>query len=403
MLAEEVKNILFIENRQKLCEQISKGVVIVAANSLMQKCDDESYPFSQESSFLYLCGIDIPNLKLLIDCDTNESWIVVPTISDTEEWFSGGLSVNDIKKQSGVNHVINNKEFDSLVKVISAKSKTAYYLGQDPYQKYYDFFINPAQRENELYLRKKFKRVKDLRPVLNNIRAIKSDYEVELMSGAIAITNDAFKKVKTNIDGYQYEYQVEATFDADFKEHNSNHAFTPIIASGKNACTLHYIKNNDHIEKNELLLMDIGARHNFYNGDVSRTYIVGEASHRQVEVFNSLVDAKIEIEQLLKPGVLIASYEKDANRIMISALNAVGLDVNKVSFRDYFPHAISHGLGVSTHEPLGLSDVFLPGMILTVEPGIYIREESIGMRIEDDILITETGHKSLSGYLPTSM
>jgi Xaa-Pro aminopeptidase len=217
----------------------------------------------------------------------------------------------------------------------------------------------------------------------------------------------AFEEVKASLDSLAYEYEVEAEFSYLFRRSGAKgHSYDPIVASGKNACTLHYGANNAKMKKRDLLLLDIGARHEGYAADITRTYALGEPTKRQREVHAAVQQAQADIIKLLRPDLSVEQYQRDVDGIMTRALMSLGLmksESDEANFHKYFPHAVSHGLGVDVHESLGAPRVFQPGMLLTVEPGIYIPEEGIGVRIEDDILITEKGRTNLSARLSTDL
>lgn len=186
----------------------------------------------------------------------------------------------------------------------------------------------------------------------------------------------------------------------------ATHAFEPIVASGKNACTLHYTSNNDRLRTDQLVLFDIGARLHGYPGDITRTYAVGEPTKRQSEVHMAVRQAEQQIIELVRPGLALTEYIAAVDSIMKNALLLLGLMKNlddTTAYRRYFPHAVSHGLGVDVHDRLGGYTEFQPGMVLTVEPGIYIPEEGIGVRIEDNIVITEKGSHNISAALSTDL
>lgn len=181
------------------------------------------------------------------------------------------------------------------------------------------------------------------------------------------------------------------------------YAYEPIVAAGANALTLHYTRNNNPLPKNGLLLIDAAARVGGYCADITRTYAIGTPTAREVAVHAAVEKAHFAIINLIKPGLALSEYQDKSDEIMKEALRSLGLLKKPEDYRKYFPHAISHGLGIDVHESFGGYTEFMPGMVLTVEPGIYIPEEGIGVRIEDDILVTETGNENLSGDLPTGL
>jgi Xaa-Pro aminopeptidase len=280
-------------------------------------------------------------------------------------------------------------------------------LGEPPYADHYDFMLNPAPKKLFEQLARTFNSVQDCRKTLAKLRAIKQPAEITRIKKAIKLTAEAFEHVKSLADAAQYEYEIEAEFSYFFRSRGaSGHAYDPIVAGGKNACTLHYIENNARLKPRELLLLDIGARVDGYAADITRTYSIGEPTKRQIEVHAAVAAAQSEIIRLLKSGLPVEQYQNDVDKIMSRALKDLGLlrgQGDESTYRTYFPHAVSHGLGVDVHDSLGGPRTLQPGMVLTVEPGIYIPEEKIGVRIEDDILITEKGASNLSARLSTDL
>jgi Xaa-Pro aminopeptidase len=248
-----------------------------------------------------------------------------------------------------------------------------------------------------------FDLVRDVRPILKKLRALKSEAELEVQRQAIRLTCDAFKKIKDKMSDLPTEVAIENEFTYIFGCSGAKHAYEPIVAGGSNALTLHYTSNTQALPANGIVLIDIGARIGGYTADITRTYAVGDPSAREVAVHKAVEKAHHDIIDLIKPGVLLADYQTQSDEIMKQALDGLGLLKDPEDYRKYFPHAISHGLGIDVHESLGGFESFQPGMVLTVEPGIYIPEEGIGVRIEDDILVTEHGHENLSAGLPTGL
>lgn len=395
------------DNRKKLVDAFSKKLIVVTAYSQMQRSNDASFTFEQEANFLYLTGIDVPDWRVIIDGQDNKLWLVAPDVDSLHQTFDGSLSWDDATRISGIENIITSKQANELLIELSKKYKTVYTLGKDPYSNHYDFHQNPAGQNLRRYLKSYFSDIKDCRLELAQLRAIKKPAEIRAIRKAIALTIDAFNLVKNKLPELKYEYEVEAEFSYYFKKNGAaGHAYDPIVAVAKNACTLHYIDNKDAIQKNTLLLLDIGARVGGYAADITRTYAISTPTSRQIEVHRAVEQAHHEIIELLKPGLAVVEYQKSVDCIMQHALITLGLlndRTDVATYRKYFPHAISHGLGIDVHDSLGRPDKFAAGMILTVEPGIYIPEEGIGVRIEDDILITDTGYENLSARLSTSL
>lgn len=367
----------------------------------MQRAADARHPFAQEANFWYLSGIDEPDWKLLINGEC--SWLIAPDVDEVHRVFDGALSFADAKARSGVGEVLTAAEGEQLLERLAKKHSTVATLGPDSYRKYYSFVENPAPARLRRQLKKLFGDVRDCRKDLARLRAIKQPGEIVLIRDAVDRTCQTFEAVRCKLPELAYEYQVEAEFTHDFRRHNYHHGYEPIVASGKNACTLHYVKNDAPLKSGELLLLDIGAARGGYCADISRTYAVGTPTPRQRAVHAAVELAHQQIISLLQPGYSMREYLAQVDIIMKQALASVGLGHDDEQYRRYFPHAISHGLGIDVHDSLGGYTEFQPGMVLTVEPGVYISDETIGVRIEDDILITETGHENLSGTLSTAL
>jgi Xaa-Pro aminopeptidase len=401
-----MKQIFFTKNRDRLVTMLDGGLVVLPAYTTMQRSNDAAHFFDQEANFWYLSGVDEPDWWLIIDGSRSKSWLVAPDIDEVHRVFDGGLSPNEAQAISGVNEVISHKDCEALLRNLAKKHSVAFTLGEHPYRDHFSFVENPAQKKLTAVLERIFNAVQDCRKDLAGQRAIKQPEEIAAMKKAIRLTTDAFSYVKEVLPSLKYEYEVEAEFDYYFKKHGAHHAYDPIVASGAHACTLHYSANSAKLKNNSLLLMDIGARLGGYSADVTRTYVVGTPTKRQVEIHRAVETAHHEIIGLLKPGLAISLYQDAVEDIMKQTLIGVGLMKNsedEQAYRTYFPHAVSHGLGIDTHDALGAPEFFREGMVVTVEPGIYIAKESIGVRIEDDILITKNGHENLSGRLSTGL
>jgi Xaa-Pro aminopeptidase len=400
-----MKPTFFAANRDHLMDVLQGGLVVLSAYTEMQSGNDTSAIFEQESNFWWLCGIEAADWWLIIDGSRHKTWLVSPHISENHEIFDGSLSDRTALGISGADAVITASEATSMLREFARRHSMVYTLGEHPYAEYLDFTFNPGPRKMHELLERTFNSVQDCRPDITTLRAIKQPEEISAIKKAVALTVSAFDNVKQMLPSLQYEYEIEAEFTYDFRRHGARgHAYEPIVASGKNACTLHYTANTAKLRSRQLVLLDIGARHHGYAADITRTYAFGEPTKRQKDVHHAVQSAHSEIIGLLKPGIASADYHHNVDRIMKRALTSLGLlkdDTNIAEYRKYFPHAVSHGLGIDVHDNMGAPSVFQDGMVLTVEPGIYIPEESIGVRIEDDILITKNGSTNLSGRLST--
>lgn len=383
---------------------LSDKVTVLTASDSLQRSNDLAFPYEQESHFFYLTRIQEPGWLLIIDGIKKKSWLIAPNISDMHLIFDGALDHETAKHLSGVDEIMSDEAGEQLLKQLAGMHDIVYSIDEHPHQEYFSFVVNPAQARLLKKLRVMFKTVKDVRPELDALRAVKSDDEIGVIQRAIYVTLEGFEAVRQSLEQATHEYQLEAILTHAFRSKGAaGHAYDPIVASAGNACTLHYVHNNDQLPENGLVLIDAGARVNGYCADITRTYAIGTPTERQIAVHAAVEKAHHAIIALLGPGKSVKEYQERVDEIMIEALKTLDLYKKPEDYRKYFPHAISHGLGIDVHDSLGAPTHFKPGMVLTVEPGIYIPEEGIGVRIEDDILITDEGAKNLSGALSTSL
>lgn len=397
----------FAANRTRLSEALHGGVVVLGAYTGMQRSADMAFRFEQEANFWWLTGIERPDWWVIIDNARQKTWLVSPDVSESHQIFDGSLSPEDALRISGADDVITQEAAGRILRDLAKKHSIVYTLGDPPYMEYFGFHVNPAPKKVFDMLSRIFNSVQDCRKDLARLRAIKQPEEIERLKKAIQLTADTFEAVKENLASFKYEYEVEAEFSYRFRKAGAaGHAYDPIVAAGKNACTLHYLDNDARLKKRQLLLLDIGARAEGYAADITRTYALGEPTKRQISIHKALQQAHTEIISLIGPDLSVEQYQKDVDTIMIESLLSLGLLESKddeKTYRKIFPHAISHGLGIDPHDSLGAPKYFQPGMVLTVEPGIYLPEEGIGVRIEDDILVTSKGNTNLSGALSTDL
>ena len=399
--------IFYRSNRASLNHAIHGGVVVMAAYAQMQRGNDTAFRFEQEANFWWLTGIEAPEWWLICDGTKSKTWLVAPHISEAHEIFEGSMAADTAKTISGADEVITHDKAMDLLHDLAKKHSVVYTLGDQPYSEHLDFTLNPGPKKLHDLLKRTFRSVQDCRKELAQLRAIKQPEEIAAIKKAIATTIEGFETVQATLEDCHHEYEVEAEFSYLFRKNGATgHAYDPIVAAGGNACTLHYVDNSAKLKKRELLLLDVGARVDGYAADITRTYAIGEPTKRQAQVHRAVQTAHQAVIDLLKPDLSVEEYHRQVDEIMKRALQEVGVmngPADTAAFRKYFPHAISHGLGVDVHDSLGGPKYFKPGMVLTVEPGIYIPEEGIGVRIEDDILITPSGHTNLSARLSTDL
>lgn len=390
------------ENRRRFIERAQGALIIIAGYDQVQLSGDMAAPFLQESNFWWLSGIESPGWKMIIDGARGKATLVRPALSHVQQTFDGDLSDEQALATSGAAAIMSEDDFEHELKQL-ARTHTRVLTTLNKHDG--EFHTNPAQQKLKSRLERVFALVEPCNKELAELRAIKQPEEVERLKKAVKISADAFVAVRDQWHSFKTEYEVEAEFTYRFRRCNANHGYDPIVAAGPRACTLHYHANSQKISKREAAVIDIGARFAGYSADITRSYCANP-SKRMLQVHSAVDTARQQAIALLAPDLPVAEYIKKTDEFMQDALVALGLIKSRsdtTGYRKYFPHAISHGLGVDVHDSLGAPHYFRPGMVLTVEPGIYIPEEGIGIRIEDDILITATGRQNLSGMLSTDL
>ena len=389
-------------NRKRLFAKAKGELIILTAYDSVQQSGDMAAPFLQESSFWWATGINQPGWKVILDTARGDATLVRPQRSDVDVIFNGESDDDEIRTISGIHHIISQREFEGYLRQLHRHHTIVYTLTQ---KEDHEFVLNPAKAALIAVLKRIFDSVQYSDVLFAELKAIKQPDELARMRAAMKLTCDTFSMVQSRLVSFKTEAEIEAEFIYAFHKAGAHHAYEPIVASGAHACTLHYIENSGKLRAREMVLIDIGARVDGYSADVTRTYC-RNPTKRQSEVHAAVESAEQAIIELIKPGLPIADYLKQVDEIMKQALQKIGLldDLNDTeTYRKYFPHAVSHGLGIDTHDSLGRPRYLEEGMVLTVEPGIYIPEESIGVRIEDDILVTKTGHENMTGQLSTAL
>lgn len=396
----------FEENRTRAMRLLEGGVLVISAYAAMQRSYDAAFRFEQEANFWYLTGIEKPDWWVILDASRGKSWLVAPDVDPVHALFDGALSFEEAQRISGIDTVLTRAAADDLLKQTARQHQLVYTVDQPERADTFDFVLNPAPRDMHEWLARRFTGVQDFRGKLAKLRAVKQPLEIKTIEAAIAITAHTLNSVRANLAEYHYEYEIEADITRGFRYAGAaGHAYDPIVASGKNACTLHYGDNVGKLAKKSLVLIDVGAQVQHYAADITRTYAYGELTKRQQAVHEAVQFAHQDIIALLRPNLSVKEYSEQVDVRMKQALVELGLitPTDDERYRQYFPHSISHGLGLDVHDSLGAPYAFEPGMVLTVEPGVYIPEEQIGVRIEDDILITDAGSRNLSAKLPISL
>lgn len=400
----------YANNRNALRSKVPDDMpIVITANALLQRSADLAYPFHQDSGFWYLTGIDAPEAVLVIDGD--DEYLIVPGREAIREAFDGAIDHEALSALSGIQNVYDQEEgWKQLGERIKSVDRFATLEPSAVYIEFYDMYANPARQALLQKVRSYNPDIElhDIRKDLARLRMIKQPAELAAIKSAIDITADSIREAVGGdaLAGYGHEHELEAAIAYGFRRRGAaGHAFDPIVADGANAATIHYMANNGELLNNTLVVIDVGAKYAGYCADISRTYCIGEPTERQQEVFDAVADVQQYALGLLKPGVMIREYEKQVETYMGDTLLSLGLiDVADYdSIRKYYPHACSHFLGIDPHDAGDYDEPLQAGIVMTVEPGIYIREENIGVRIEDDIMITDSGYELLSTGLPAHL
>jgi Xaa-Pro aminopeptidase len=405
-MGDSVTTDFFKGNRERLRTLFTgTAPIVIGANGLLQRNSDVTFPFRQDSTFWYLTGIEEPDVVLVMD--RGKEYLITPMRDDHRAAFDGAIDQNQLTKVSGIETVLDEKTGWRQLGVRLKKVKHVATLAAAPaYVKDHGLYTNPARAHliDRIKAQNAEVELLDLRPHITRMRAIKQPEELQQIQRAIDITSDTLKRLhKKGWQQFAYEYEAEAAITAAFRKANAEHAYHPIVAAGANACTLHYVKNGDAITGGSLLLLDVGAEVGNYAADITRTYVVGEPTKRQQQVFDAVLAVQEFALERLKPGILLHDYELAIQQFMGEKLRELALikSIEPETVRKYYPHATSHHLGLDVHDIADYDRPLEAGMVLTVEPGIYIPEEGIGIRIEDNIIIEADGPRVMSNGLPS--
>lgn len=382
------------------------AMAIFVSNDEMPRNGDQNFPFRQNSDFFYLTGIDQEeSLLCLFPNHPVESMREILFVKKTNEhiavWYGHKYTKEEAAQTSGISNVVWVDDFKTMLPELMFLAKSVYLDLQENSRYSTEVVRNERRFADKLmqdYPLHKYRRVA---AILTELRLVKEPEELDAIKKACEITSKAFLKAVKVIKPGVMEYQVEAELAAEMLRNGANgHSFAPIVAGGAGACVLHYIENNKPLQDGDLVLMDFGAEYANYAGDCTRTVPVnGTFTPRQREVYEACLYVYKEAKKLLIPGNTIASAQDEVMKMMEKELIKLGLftqeevdrqDVNAPLLKKYYMHGISHFIGLDVHDVGSREEVFRAGMVLSCEPGIYIPEEGIGIRIETDILVAES-------------
>jgi Xaa-Pro aminopeptidase len=408
---------LFIENRQKFAAKLkSNAIAVLNSNDVMPTSADGVRSFIQNTDLFYLSGIDEEESILVIFPDAGEEkhreiLFIKETSEEIAIWEGPKYSKEEASKISGIKTICWTQEFKKIFRGLVFEADRIY-LNSNEHIRAGVFvetrdarFLNWCKKNYPLH---KYER---LAPIMHHIRPIKSKIEVELIKQACNITEKAFLRLLNVIRPGIWEFEIEAEIYHEFLSNRSlGPAYAPIIASGANACILHYVNNHRQCKDGDLVLMDFGAEYANYASDLTRTIPVsGKFTARQKEIYNAVLRVQKKAVQMLTPGNTFEAYNKNVGLIMEKELIDLGLLEAKAIknqppdeplYKQYFMHGASHHLGLDVHDLGSKYRKFEEGMVFTCEPGIYIKAEGIGIRLENDILITKNGPVDLMANIP---
>jgi Xaa-Pro aminopeptidase len=408
MKYDRIDKQLYIKNRASFKQLMEpKSLAVFNSNDIFPISADSTMPFQQHRDILFLSGVDQEESILVIFPDSkNEAHKEVLFLKETSDliavWEGEKLNKEQAFEVSGIKTVYWLNQFPVMFKQMMADASNVYINTNEhlrantEVETREDRFIKQLKSDYPAH------QVRKSAPIMHRIRSIKDAIEIELLQKACKITEAGVRRLLSYIKPGVWEYEIEAELAHEFLRNRSKgFAYTPIIASGKNACVLHYIENNQQCKDGDVILLDVGAEYANYASDLTRCIPVnGRFTARQKEVYNAVLNVKKSAEKLLVPGTIMAEYHKEVGRIMegqllnlglISQLDITNQNPEWPAYKKYFMHGTSHFMGLDTHDVGLWNEPIKAGMVFTCEPGIYIPEESLGIRLEDDLVVQESG------------
>lgn len=408
MKYDQIPNTLFVKNRKKfMARMLPKSIAVFNSNDIYPISADSTMPFQQHRDIFYLSGADQEETILILFPEAHEKkhrevLFVRETNAHIAVWEGAKLTKEKATEVSGIETIYWLSDFDKVFFDLMTEAQTIYLNTNEHYrqavetQTREDRFIQECKRKFPAH------GVAKSNTILQQIRGVKESEEIDLMQKACDITEKGFRRVLAFVRPGVWEYEIEAELLHEFiRNRSKGFAYTPIIASGNNANVLHYIENNQQCKDGELILMDVAAEYANYSSDLTRTIPVnGKFGERQKAVYEAVLRVKKEATQMLVPGTIWAEYHKEVGKVMTSELLGLNLldkadvqneDKNWPAYKKYFMHGTSHHIGLDTHDYGELKTPMKANMVFTVEPGIYIPEEKMGIRLEDNVVIQEKG------------
>lgn len=417
MRYHQIDKTLFINNRKRFTEQLKpKSIAVFNSNDVMPTNADGVMAFRQNSDLLYLSGIDQEESILLIFPDApNAEHREILFLKETNEhiaiWEGEKLTKARAEEVSGISTIFWLQDFEQMFNTLVSQADNIYLNSNEHNRAVVEVETRDARFIKWCKAKYPLHEYQRLAPIMMYLRAIKSPEEVEIIRQACQITEKGFRRVAKFLKPGVMEYELEAEYLHEFVRNRSRgFAYSPIIASGFNACVLHYIENNQPCQDGDLILMDVGAEYANYASDMTRCLPVnGRFTKRQKDVYNAVLRVMRGAIARLVPGNNMQDYVEEVGEMMTKELIDLQLltteevkqqDPKMPAYKKYFMHGTSHYMGLDVHDLGDFNRTFEAGMVFTCEPGIYIREESLGVRLENDILITENGNDDLMASIP---
>ncbi|MGB3949310.1 MAG: aminopeptidase P family protein [Bacteroidia bacterium] len=408
---------LYIENRQRFAKKLkNNSIAVFNSNDIMPTSADGSMMFIQNTDIFYLSGIDQEESILVIFPDAkDESNREILFLKETNEhiaiWEGHKYTKHEATATSGIKKIYWLKDFNTIFNGLMAQAENVYLNTNEHTRATIDVETRDARFIKQCKERYPLHNYQRSAPIMHELRAIKSSYEVEIMQQACNITEKGFRRLLGFVKPGVMEYEIEAELIHEFVRNRSRgFAYGPIVASGANACVLHYTDNNKECKAGDVILLDVAAEYGNYASDLTRCLPVnGKFTQRQKDVYNAVLRVMRAAIKMLVVGNNFINYNKAVGKLMEAELIGLGLlnatDVATQNpdaplYKKYFMHGTSHFLGLDVHDVGSFQRTFEAGMVFTCEPGIYIPEEGLGIRLEDDILITENGPVNLMANIP---
>lgn len=408
MKYHQINSDLFIHNRSRFCAQMEgNSLAIFNSNDIYPISADSTMPFQQHRDIFHLSGVDQEESVLVLfpTCRTDKHREVL-FLKETNEhiavWEGEKLTKERALEVSGIATVYWLSQMDTIMKQLLAEASTIYMNTNEHLRANTEVETREIRQMKALLQIYPAHQVRKSAPIMHNVRSIKHQVELDLMQKACDITNTGLRRLLSFVKPGVWEYEIEAELMHEFLRNRSQgFAYTPIVASGKNANVLHYIENNQQCNAGDVILLDVGAEYANYASDMTRCIPVsGRFNERQKQVYNAVLHVKNEAEKLLVPGTLLVEYHKEVGLIMQDQLVQLGLlDATDIknqnpdmpAYKKYFMHGTSHYIGLDTHDVGPWDQPMKAGMVFTCEPGIYIPQEGLGIRLEDDLVVQEKG------------